>query len=229
MVKKSSNAKKEKPQEKNTGLLNVVKNGAAFVLKNTTGKIPPIILVIFLLGAIGYYFKNQFIVATVNNQPIWRFTLIKEIEKQAAKSTLESLITETLILQEAKKDNIEISDEELNEELKKIEENLKQQGQELDKLLAAQGMTKEKLKEQIGIQKIVEKIVGKDIEITDEEVDAFLEANEGFVPEDQDVEEAKPGIKEQLKQQKMGEKVREWLDALRKKAKINYFRFAPTE
>lgn len=211
-------------EEKNSNILNLGKNGIAFILKSITGKTPTILLVVLLLAAAGYYFKDQFIVALVNNQPIWRFTLIKEVEKQAGKTTLESLITQALILQEGNREGVKITDEEIDEELKKLEESLKAQGQDLDALLEAQGMKRAEIKEQIKIQKIVDKIVGGNIEVTDEEVDEYLKANESLIPEDEDIEAIKPTIREQLRQQKMTEKIREWLDSLREKAKINYFR-----
>jgi len=56
-------------------------------------------LAILLLSGLLYYFKNQFVVALVNNQPIWRLTLIKEVEKQAGEAVLDSLITKALVLQ----------------------------------------------------------------------------------------------------------------------------------
>jgi len=111
--------------------------------------------------------------------------------------------------------------------LKNLEATLKEQGQDLDKLLEAQGMDREEIKEQIRMQKTVEAIVGQDIEVSDEEIDVYIEENKSFLPEDQDIEEIKPTVREQLKQQKMSERIGEWLDSLREKAKINYFRFVP--
>lgn len=212
-TKKAINLKKFPPNLGITLLFSKVKE---------KGLIP--FFVILLLSGLFYYFKNQFIVALVNNQPIWRFTLIREVEKQAGKTTLESLITKALVLQEAKKEGVKISDKEIDEELKNLETSLKEQGQDLDKLLEAQGMDRAEIKEQIRMQKTVEAIVGQDVEVSDEEIDAYIEENKSFLPEDQDVEEIKPVVREQLKQQKMSEKIGEWLESLREKANINYFR-----
>lgn len=178
---------------------------------------------IILLAIILYYFKNQFVVAMVNGRPIFRRTLIKELEKQAGKQALESLITRALILQEAKKQNVVISDDEINQEIKQLEDSLVNQGQSLDQILGARGINRSEVREQIKLQKIVEKIAGEDIDVSDQEVDDYIKENEDLIPEDSDMEEVKANIKQQLKQQKMDEKVQLWIESLRDNAKIHYF------
>ena len=182
-----------------------------------------IVLVLVILFGGFYYFKNQFISATVNGQPIWRLTLIKELEKQSGAATLENLVTKSLILQEAKKQKVVISQEEIDQKMKEVEDNFTSQGQNLDELLEAQNMTRDQLEEQIEIQLIIEKIVSQDVEVTDEEIAAYFEANPDYFPEDSDLESVKEDIREQLQQQKSSDLVQSWLDSLRENAKINYF------
>jgi parvulin-like peptidyl-prolyl isomerase len=180
-----------------------------------------VLVLVILVGGL-YYFKNQFISATVNGQPIWRLTLIKELEKESGKATLENLITKALILQEAKKQNLVISQEEIDQKMKELEDNFTSQGQNLDQLLEAQNMTRDQLKEQIEVQLIVEKIVSQDVEVTDEEVAAYFEDNPDYFPEGSDLESVKEDIKQQLKQQKSSDQIQSWLDSLRSNAQINY-------
>lgn len=180
------------------------------------------LLVIIILALIFYLSKGQFIVATINGQPVWRLTLIRELEKQGGKKVLDSLITKTLILQEAKKQKVSVTDEEVNKEISQIEETVKSQGQNLDQLLIAQGMTKNDLIEQIRTQKLVEKIVGKDIKITDEEIKNYFEENKSSFPKDKKLEEVEEDIKKQLEQEKLSEKIQTWIQSLRDAAKINY-------
>ena len=180
-------------------------------------------LALVILAGLFYRFKNQFIAATVNGQPIWRYTLRNELEKQAGRKALETLVTKTLILQEAKKQKVAVSDEEINQEVKKIEENFSKQGQNLDQLLANQGITRKEFKKQIEIQKIVEKLAGGEISVSDQEVDNYLEENKNLIPEGANIDEIKAGIKQQLEQQKMSEKIQSWLQSLHDQAKINYF------
>ena len=115
---------------------------------------------VFVLIAGGLLLKKELVVATVNGQPIFRLTLIREMEKNSGKQVLEGLIGKTLILQEAKKQNVSIGQEEINQEMAKIEENFKNQGQDLNQLLAFQGMTRADLEEQIQLQKTAEKLAG---------------------------------------------------------------------
>lgn len=178
-----------------------------------------ILAVIVILASLAYYFKGQFIAAMVNGRPIWRWTLVRELEKQAGGQILDSLITKTLILQEAKKQKITISNAEIDQEIKEIEEKMTAQGQNLDQVLGLQGMTREGLEEQIQISQIAEKIVGQDVEVTEEEVDNYLEENKDYLPENISREE----IKEQLGQQKIGEKFQTWVQSLRDGAEINTF------
>ena len=180
-------------------------------------------LLIIIIGILLYIFRSSYLVATVNGKPITKFQLWNVLEKQAGKQVLESLVTQTLILQEAKNQNLEITQPDIDAEIQKIKDNLKQQGQELDQLLVAQGMSLDKLKEQIKMQKIVEKLAAGNVITTDEEVQEYLEKNKDFLPEDATPEELKESVKQQLKQQKQNEQVQSWIQALQEKAKITYF------
>jgi len=179
--------------------------------------------VIILILVIFYFFKGQFIIALVNGKPIFRQTLIKELERQAGQKALEAIITKTLIIQKAKTQNIQISEEEINQEVKKIEESLTSQGQDLNELLKQQGMTQENLKEELRVQKIVEKIATKDIQITEDEVASFISERKDFYPEDQNPEELNQQVKNQLMEQKTGEAVQIWITTLMKEANISYW------
>jgi len=211
-------SKKTKPEKKvNKIPLSLIKNFPKANKKNLA-----ILLAIIILAGTLYYFKNQFIVAMVNGKPIFRLTLIRELEKQTGKGVLDSLITKTLILDEAKKQNVSISDGEINEEIKQIEENISKQGQELTALLDAQGMTRNDLLEQIKLQKTVEKIAGKDISISEQEVDDYIKTNKDLISKDTDIEKIKETIKGQLEQEKLNEKIQTWVESLRQNAKITY-------
>ena len=182
--------------------------------------VPLTIAVLILLALL---FKGFFVAALVNGQPIARLTIIQELEKQGGKQTLSSLINQTLILQEAKKKNIEVSQEEIDKSAKQIEESLKQQGQNLDTALAVQGMTRQDFLMQLRLRGLVEKLLADQIKVTDKEVSDYIEKNKDTIPTNLKEDEIKKGVKEQLKQQKLASKSQEWLTGLAKSAKINYF------
>lgn len=182
-----------------------------------------IVLLIVLAVTLIYYFRGLFVVALVNGQPILRLSVIQELEKRGGNQTLTSLITQVLIQQEAEKRGVVVTDSELDGEVKKIEDNLKKQGQKLDEALLFQGLTREDFKEQIRFQKLVEKLLAKDIKVTDEEIKKFIDQNKDNLPKDLKPEEVTASARQQLEQQKLGTKAQEWIADLQEKANIKYF------
>lgn len=178
--------------------------------------------VIILTGA-AFYAKGLFIAAIVNGQPITRLAVISELEKRSGEQTLSSIVTETLILQEAQKRNVTVSQKELDDSIKSIEKDLKKQKQSLDQALSFQGMTRKDFEDQLRLRNLVEKMLAKEIEPTDKEVNDYIEQNKDTLPKDLTEEQIKKTVKEQLRQQKLSSKVQEWLADLQRKATINYF------
>jgi len=181
-----------------------------------------IILAVILIGALLYAGRGLFIAATVNGEPISRLAIVSELERQSGKQALDSMVTKTLILQEAKKRNVSVTEREIDDEIKSIESNLKQQGQNLEQVLALQGLTRASLRDQIRIQKIVEKLLGKGISVTDKEVADYIASNSATLPQETNQQDLQNSIKQQLQQQKLSERFQTWIAELRQKAKINY-------
>ncbi len=181
------------------------------------------ILVILVVAGALFYFKGLFIAALVNGQPITRIEIIQELEKRDGKNALTALINQTLILQEAKKKNVEVSQKEIDDAAKQIEDSLKKQGQNLDSALASQGLTRKDFETQLKIRKLVEKLLADDIKVTDKEINAYIEQNKSLIPKDLKAEQVSESAKQQLEQQKLSTKSQSWLVDIEKNAKINYF------
>lgn len=179
--------------------------------------------VVIIIGSLLLIFRNLFVAAVVNGQPISRLEIVQEAEKQSGKQVLTTIIRNKLIEQEARKQNVNVSEKEVDDEIKKLEGNLQKQGQKLDQVLTMQGMTKNDLRKLIKLDKMVGKLVGKDIKITDQQVNEYIEANKESLPADQNENDLKNTVREQLKQQQLNEKVRTWLEDIQKKAKIDQF------
>lgn len=180
-----------------------------------------LIVVILIVGA--FFLKGLFIAALVNGEPITRIAVLSELEKQGGKQALSSLINQALILQEARKKNIQVSQSEIDISAKQIEDSLKTQGQNLDTALAAQGMTRQDFLMQLKLRNLVEKSLADKIKVTDKEISEHIEKNKDFLPANLKEDEIKKSVKEQLKQQKMASASQAWLEELSKNAKINYF------
>lgn len=177
---------------------------------------------LIILGILLYTLKGLFVVATINGQPITRVALDRELEDQYGKATLNSLVTKTLILQEAQKEHVTISDDEVNTEMNKIKDNVTKQGQNFNDLLKAQNLTEDKLKDQIKIEKLIQKMVGKNNTVTDQEVDDYITKNKDSFPADSKPEDLRPSVRQQLEQQQLSDKFQTWIADLQKKATINY-------
>ena len=170
-----------------------------------------------------FFAKGLFIAATLNGSPISRLSVIKDLEKQGGKQTLEVIITQKLINTELAKQNISVTKEEVDQEIKKIEAQVTSQGGTLKDALAQQNMTEEKLREQITIQKKLEKLLADKVAVSDTEIDAYIKENKTTPPKDVKVEDFKKQIGDQLKQQKFQQVAQKWVSDLKTNAKINYY------
>ncbi len=106
----------------------------------------------------------------------------KKVLKEIKEKVLESMISDQLILQQAEKDNITLSEEEFEQAISDLEQY--HGGKDaLDKYLEQQGLDRssfEKLvKEQLVINQFKEKLTS-DIKVTDEEVKKFYEDNKAM-------------------------------------------------
>lgn len=178
--------------------------------------------IVVVVLALVYVYRGLFIAATVNSRPIGRLDVIKLLEKQGGKTTLDTLVTKELILQDAQKRKVNVSQTDIDAEIKKIEASLTAQGQTLDTALQSQGMSKNDLVDEIRLQLIVQKIVGKTVTVTDKEVDDYINSQQSLTVSPTG-EPSRATIKQQIEQQKLQQKVQEYISGLKSKAKINYF------
>jgi foldase protein PrsA len=222
----------KKPTKKTTPAVSVKSNRiASFKQKIPAFNFPKVILVlsIFLGALILYVLRDKYMIATVNGSPITRIALLNELESikgAEVKEVVNNMIDKTLIFEEADKRNISVTDAEIDAEIKKIEDNVKQYGQTLDAQLQAYGLTREALRENLRIQKLVEKMMGGNVTATDAEIDAYLAENERVIPEEQkeNVEQLRLSAKQQLESQKLEQKYQEFMQSLRENGDIKYFR-----
>jgi foldase protein PrsA len=183
-------------------------------------KMAIVVAVLIILGALCYYYRGFFIVATVDGSPISRFAVMHEAEKQDGKSILENLITKQIIKSEAMKEKVRVTPADISAEITKIEGQLKAQNTTLDEALKQQGMTRAILEEQILIQKQVEKMV-KVVAVTDAEVADYIKANKITIPEGKEVT-YRAEIKKQLEQDKFSKAAQAFIEELKAKASIKY-------
>jgi foldase protein PrsA len=225
---KKSSMKVEK--KKSSSFLSLTSRLPKFSRPTSFPKFNPVktalVLGVILLVALLYFFQDVYLFAKVNGKPISAVAVMRELEQVKQNEVAEVvniMIDKTLILQEAKKRNIVIPEEEIDQEIKKTEDQLKQSGQTLDSQLALLGITREGLRENYRIQKSIEKMLGE-ATVTDAEINKYMEDNKDALPQDQDEKELRNMVKEQLSQQKLGEKYQKFIADLRSKSDITTFR-----
>lgn len=180
------------------------------------------IAAVIILGALAFYHKGWFIVATVNGSPISRFSVISDLEKTSGKKALDAIITKKLLNDEANKKGIIVTNDEVTAEIQKIETQVKAQGGTLDAALSAQGMTRGEMEEQITLQKKLEKLLDDKLQVTDEEVAKILVASKVTVPKGEE-EKYKEQAKAQIRVQKLNAAAGAFIEELKTKVSIKYF------
>jgi len=181
-----------------------------------------LLVAVVLLLALGYLFKSLFVAALVNNEPITRLEVVKQLERLGGNQVINSLVAQKLIMQEAKKKGLVASDKEVDEQVKAEQEQYKKQNQSFDDALKAQRMTLSEYKEQLRFEKTVPKLLGK-IEVSDKEIDDYLKQNEGLFPPDTDPKQQREQVKQTLIQDKSRAKVQELIGKLRQDGKVLFF------
>nr|WP_205174279.1 SurA N-terminal domain-containing protein [Bacillus pakistanensis] len=150
----------------------------------------------------------------------------KEISKQVKDQVIESLVGQTLLLQDAEKKGYTASADEVNKELEKLKEQYKEKGQ-FEKVLKENNMTEDQLKVQIAENIQYTKYMDKEIsagEVKEDEMkkqyDQMAEQAKAAGQEAPKYEEVKETIKGQLENQKKQEKIVQHVEKLKKDAKV---------
>ncbi|OMF32670.1 hypothetical protein BK133_14115 [Paenibacillus sp. FSL H8-0548] len=115
-------------------------------------------------------------VASVNGVKISKDKLYDALVDAGGAATLENLITQELILQEAEAASIAVADEEVNSEIDLIIESFGSE-EAFNSALANYNMTVDSLKKDTKINLTIRKILEPKTDVTDEEVQAYYDAN----------------------------------------------------
>lgn len=180
------------------------------------------VAVILIIVAL-IFAKGIFVAATVNGSPISRLSVIGELEKQGGKKVLETIIETKLIETELNKKEISVSKDDVDVEIENIKTQVASQGCTFETALAQQGLTEEKLREQITIQRKLEKLLADKVAVSEAEIDAYIKDSKATPPKDVKIEDFKKQISEQIKKQKFQSEAQKWVSDLTASAKIKYY------
>ena len=151
----------------------------------------------------------------------------KEAAEQVKKQTLDSLVGQTLLLQEANKKGYKASDEDIKKQLDETKKQFKTE-KEFEAALKKSGMDMKTLEAQIADDIKFRQYVEKEVpagEISAEEIqktyDQYAEQGKSSGQEVPKLEEVKPQIEQSLQQQKQQEQLAQKVEELKKNAKID--------
>ena len=122
---------------------------------------------------------NDKVVAKVNNENITQSQLNEELNKQYGYETLQNLINQVLVLQEAKKKNITVNEKEIEEEIYKTALNM---GgiEKLKEQLKARNVNFNDYKQKVKLDLLLRKLVIS--ELSEDELRVFYDNIKGSLP-----------------------------------------------
>ncbi|MFC4801731.1 SurA N-terminal domain-containing protein [Neobacillus sp. GCM10023253] len=151
----------------------------------------------------------------------------KEAAKQVKNQTIDSLVGQTLLLQEADKKNFKVTEAAINKRLDEVKKRFKT-NKEFEAALQKSGMDMKTLKTQIGDDIILNQYVEKEVpadKVTDEEIqkayDQYAEQGKSTGQEVPKLEDVKQQIQQSLQQQKQQESLAKQVEELKQNAKID--------
>jgi foldase protein PrsA len=145
----------------------------------------------------------------------------KKLEQRIKQRTVKQIVNKLTLLEHAKKANLSVNQKEIDQKVDKMKQRMKGQGsfqERLKKAGTSEDELKKKLRENLLIQKFIEKRTGE-ISVTDSEAKAYYQKNSKRFG-NRSFEQLKPRIKKMLQRQKRGQKVQKLVSSLKKQTDI---------
>ena len=173
-----------------------------------------IITSIFLLF---WFNKGLFLAGTINGRLVTSLEFYSKLSKTSGEEVFDSIVRDALINQEASKNGVSATTEEIDNKIKELEEQLG--GKEALELALNQNNTSiEEVRKQLTTQILVEKLLEDEITISDKEVSDYIKQNKEFDP---DISKEK--AKKAIKSSKINEKFTSWFEEIKSNAKITVY------
>lgn len=202
-------------------LNNFLNNFLGYITDFKKSKTIYVILIIAGLLLLAVYKKSWFIAATVNGSPITNLDLQMRLNREFRTQILNQLINERIILNEAVKNNVVVSDADINKKISEIEASVGG-ADALNAMLTQQGQSRDTIRQQIKLQLAIEKLYAKDATISAEEVTKFIETNKDQLRATDSAGQQKESY-DALRNQKITQTFSQKFQELRTQAKIQLF------
>jgi len=189
-----------------------------------------LLLIVFVAIDFGVqYLNNDYSAAVVNGNRVTNKEYYNRLDQSYGSAIISQLIDEELIRQEAIKQGVEATQEEIDREMDKVTEQIGGQEQ-LDLALETYGLRREDLENQIEIDILTRKILEPTLDYTEEDVMAFFEEYSDMIfPEETEAleegellsyEDHKEETSEVFINQEISNAKNNWLADLKTNAKI---------
>lgn len=185
------------------------------------------LLLVIALGVVVFLIvqknKGLFVAGVVDGSPISRMELNAKMAEKYGEQTFEEIVSERLLAENLKKNNIVVTDKEVQDELAKIKAQYGGE-QQFQSAIAQFGMTEaqalDSIKQSIGLKKLVE--MTNKIDITDDAVSKYFNDNKATYT-GKKLEDVAAEIKDTLYQQEIYTKSQDWYTQVRNAAKVTSF------
>lgn len=208
-----------------------------------------LLLLLFVAGIAGYWYYTQqsstggVVVAVVNGEEITQSRLDFQINQLATaqqipplngspeeqlelqKTVLEQMIVERLLLEDAERQGISVSNESVDEQFSLVIEQIDLDEEAFLQLLSEQGMTVEGLRRSLHDQLVLEAYFDKlatdnNVSVSDEEVRAVFDAQTEGQETQIQFEDVSSQIRQQLEQQRIADLLPEIVERLKAESDI---------
>lgn len=160
------------------------------LLKQKNFKIGLLIVLVLIISIGAIYFNNRTkaegIVAKVNNESITKDDLYEALVAENGKAVLDMLITNKIIDLELKKQNLSITEEDIQKEIQIIAEQYGGQ-KNFEQMLTSYGYSLDNIKTNIEKNLQIKKLLEPQITITEDEMKSFFEENKDSFNVDEQV------------------------------------------
>lgn len=180
-----------------------------------------LIVTLLALSALVLANKGMLVAAVVDGKPIFSWELNRVLVDRYGKQTLEGMVSERLIQSEAMKQGIVVSAAEVTGREDEIVKGLGG-GMSLEEILKIQGLSKDEFDRQITMQLTVQKLLGKDLTITEADIDNYIATNRATLVATEEAQ-LRAEARQAILDAHIGEKLQPWFNELKEKAKILRF------
>jgi parvulin-like peptidyl-prolyl isomerase len=189
--------------------------------KNYSQDIPMWVKVVaIVLIILGYAVYRFWGIAKVGSTTISRLEYYQAMERQVGEQTVQKLIEETLILQEAARQNFTPDQRLIDEQIATVSAQIVAQGSTVEEVLEAEGLTMEDVRRMYEIDQIVQKLGRGDVQVSEQEIDEYIAQNQDNIPDTLSEEEVRNMVRTQLENQKASQNAATWIQELKDKAEV---------